>query len=218
VQRVSRFIAALAAISAALAVSAAAAQNAPGAPGAFSSFSNNRDQPIHISAAALEVRDKEKRAVFRGAVKVVQGDTTLTCKTLDVFYEQGVGSAAREPEPGPQQQIKRLEAKGGVRVVQKDQSATGDNGIFDLRSNTITLVGNVVVTQGQNVLRGDRMVVDLTTGVSRVESSRTGESRVQGLFLPNSAKQDSAKQGATQGREAPKPLPRPAQSAPLRLN
>ena len=39
--------------------------------------------------------------------------------------------------------------------------------------------GGVVLTQGQNVLRGDRLVVDMTTGVSRVESD---SGRVQGLF------------------------------------
>ena len=38
-----------------------------------------------------------------------------------------------------------------------------------MKSNTVTLLGNVVVSQGQNVMRGDRLVVDLTTGVSRVE-------------------------------------------------
>jgi lipopolysaccharide export system protein LptA len=36
-----------------------------------------------------------------------------------------------------------------------------------------------VLTQGKNVLRGDRLIVDMTTGVSRVESN---SGRVQGLF------------------------------------
>jgi lipopolysaccharide export system protein LptA len=38
----------------------------------------------------------------------------------------------------------------------------------------------VVLTQGKNVLRGDRLMVDMTTGVSRVESDN---GRVQGLFV-----------------------------------
>ena len=36
-----------------------------------------------------------------------------------------------------------------------------------------------MLTQGKNVLRGDRLMVDMTTGVSRVESDI---GRVQGLF------------------------------------
>ena len=59
-------------------------------------------------------------------------------------------------------------------VTQKDQTATGDLGIFDMKTNTVTLTGDVVMTQGQNVLRGDRLVVDLTSGVSRVESGKNG--------------------------------------------
>ena len=73
-------------------------------------------------------------------------------------------------------------------VTQKEQTATGETGVFDMKTNTVTLTGKVVMTQGQNVLRGDRLVVDLTTGVSRVESGKNGQGRVQGLFQPGSAR------------------------------
>jgi lipopolysaccharide export system protein LptA len=91
---------------------------------------------------------------------------------------------AATPGPGGQQKIKRLEARGGVVVTQKEQTATGEIGIFDMKSNTVTLSGNVVMTQGPNLLRGERLVVDLTSGVSRVESGKNGQGRVQGLFQP----------------------------------
>ena len=42
-------------------------------------------------------------------------------------------------------------------MTQKDQTATGDSGDFDMRTNVITLIGNVIVSHGQNVLRGDRL-------------------------------------------------------------
>ena len=56
-------------------------------PNAMQGFTQNRDQPIQIEAASLEMRDKVKEATFSGNVKVVQGDTTMTSKTLVVFYE-----------------------------------------------------------------------------------------------------------------------------------
>jgi len=65
-------------------------------------------------------------------------------------------------------------------VTQKDQTATGDLGIFDMATNTVTLTGHVMMTQGKNVLRGEKLVVNLTSGVSRVESGK--HQRVQGLF------------------------------------
>jgi lipopolysaccharide export system protein LptA len=173
----------------------AGAQSAvKGVPNAMQGFSQNRDQPIQIEAASLEMRDKKKEATFAGNVKVVQGDTTMTSKSLVVFYDQAAASApaaasakgaksapiqSATPGPGGSSSIRRLEAKGSVVVVQKDQIVTGETAIFDTKANQVTMQGGVVLTQGQNVLRGDRLVVDMTTGVSRIESD-TG--RVQGLF------------------------------------
>ena len=159
-----------------------------GAPNALQGFSQNRDKPIRIDALTLEVRDKEKAATFSGNVKVVQGDTTMYCKVLLVFYDQdqpGSGQPkgamkSASPGPGGSSSIRRLEAKGGVRVEQKDQVVTGDNGVFDTKTNLVTVNGNVVLTQAQNVLKGDKLVVDMTTGVSRVES--TGNKGVQAIF------------------------------------
>ena len=174
----------------------AGAQSAmSGVPNAMQGFSQNRDQPIKIEAASLEMRDKKKEATFSGNVKVVQGDTTMTSKTLVVFYDSTSAPApapspaakatksapiqSTTPGPGGSSSIRRLEAKGSVVVTQKDQVVTGETAVFDTRSNLITMLGGIVLTQGKNVLRGDRLMVDMTTGVSRVESD---SGRVQGLF------------------------------------
>ena len=180
-----------------------------GPPNALQGFSQNRNQPVQIEAASLEVRDKDKVATFSGDVKVKQGDTTMRCQSLLVFYEQGdeTGAAngttkgaskgaskpaptmqAATPGPEGQQKIKRLEARGGVVVTQKDQTATGELGIFDMRTNTVTLTGNVTMTQAKNVLRGEKLVVDLTSGVSRVEAGKNRP--VQGLFPTTGATPD----------------------------
>jgi len=173
-----------------------------GVPNAMQGFSQNRDQPIQIEAASLEMRDKKKEATFSGNVKVVQGDTTMTSKTLVVFYDSNSAGTApasppsnsktsakpapiqsATPGPGGSSAIKRLEAHGNVVVTQKDQIVTGEAAVFDTKTNLVTMVGGVVLTQGKNVLRGDRLLVDMTTGVSRVESD---SGRVQGLFQPSS--------------------------------
>ena len=57
-------------------------------PNALQGFSKNKGQPVSIEAERLEVRDKDKTATFAGKVQVVQGDTTLRCKTLTVFYDE----------------------------------------------------------------------------------------------------------------------------------
>jgi lipopolysaccharide export system protein LptA len=186
-----------------------------GPPNALQGFSQNRDQPVHIEAATLEVRDKQKEATFSGDVRVKQGDTGMRCKSLVVFYEQGSeGNAktktmqAASPGPGGEQRIKRLEARGGVIVTQKDQTVTGELGVFDMKTNTVTMTGGpVVMTQGPNVLKGDKLVVDLTSGVSRVESGKNGQGRVQGLFQPGSAGSGGDSKAGAGGTQAPRPIP-----------
>lgn len=161
-----------------------------GVPNAMQGFSQNRDKPIQIDALTLEMRDKDKAATFSGNVKVVQGDTTMRAQTLVVFYDEdpkapkSATMKSATPGPGGSSSIRRLEAKGGVTVTQKDQTVTGQTGIFDMRANTVTMLGGVVLTKDKNVLRGDRLVVDMTTGVSRVESS--GGRGVQGMFQSSS--------------------------------
>src|SRR4051812_3043201 len=187
-------------------------------PNAMQGFSQNRDQPIQIEAASLEMRDKKKEATFSGNVKVIQGDTTMTSKTLVVFYDSGgdkpatpqpAAKAAKgapmqsaTPGPGGNSSIKRLEARGNVVVTQKDQVVTGETAVFDTRSNLITMLGGVVLTQCKNVLRGDRLAVDMTTGVSRVESD---SGRVQAL-LPQGGN-DCGSGGAGKPGAGPLQLP-----------
>ena len=232
---IAAFALALIALGAAFAPGAAFAQGAvSGVPNAMQGFSQNRDQPIQIEAASLEMRDKKKEATFAGNVKVVQGDTTMTSKTLVVFYDSGPAAPATPaapapaanakaaktaapmqaatPGPGGSSSIRRLEARGSVVITQKDQVVTGDTAIFDTKANLMTMAGGpggqVVLTQCKNVLRGDRLKVDMTTGVSRVESD---SGKVQGMFDQGSQGCGSAPGGgAAPAPGAPKPgLPLP---------
>src|SRR5947207_3065059 len=195
---IARHACAFALALATIAAGEAGAQSAVnGVPNAMQGFSQNRDQPIQIDAASLEMRDKKKEATFSGNVKVVQGDTTMTSKTLVVFYDSTQAPAAAPapanskvaaksapiqsttPGPGGSSSIKRLEAHGNVVVTQKDQVVTGETAVFDTKTNLVTMVGGVVLTQCKNVLKGDRLIVDMTTGVSRVESD---SGKVQALL------------------------------------
>jgi lipopolysaccharide export system protein LptA len=204
-----------------IAAGGACAQGAmTGVPNAMQGFSQNRDQPIQIEAASLEMRDKKKEATFAGNVKVVQGDTTMTSKTLVVFYDSNSAPAtpppanpkaaksapiqSATPGPGGSSSIRRLEAKGTVVVTQKDQVVTGETAIFDTKANLITMAGGVVLTQCKNVLRGDRLLVDMTTGVSRVESD---SGKVQGIFEQGSSGQPCASVAPGAKPAIPSPIP-----------
>jgi lipopolysaccharide export system protein LptA len=170
-------------------------------PSAFQGFARDNKEPVKIEASAFEVHDKDRYAVFTGNVVVQQGDSTMRSRDLKVYYEGSLrgrdkNEKGETPPPAPKsatagndpaQRIRRLEALGGVIITNKDQKASGDLGVLDMPTNTATITGNVVLTQGPNVMRGDKLVVDLKTGFSRLESgSKDGNTRVQGLFVPSS--------------------------------
>jgi lipopolysaccharide export system protein LptA len=185
-------------------------------------------EPIKIDADRLDVFDRENKAVFTGSVVAVQGESTMRCTTLTVFYERGAGGAAAGTRGaaggGAENAIKQIDCAGPVTVTSKDQVATGDNAVFDRVANKVIMTGNVALSQCQNVTRGDRIVYDLNSGVANIESTATATKpgRVQALFVPGGDKQPSqgcqppgqpatasAPAQAAQARPDPKPAARP---------
>ena len=157
---------------------------------AFSGFDTGSNNPIQIEADKLEVRDQDKVAVYSGHVRVRQGETILEAPELRIFYAGDIQAAGATNSTsvsstpgGIGSKVTRIEAGPGVNVRSGDRTATGDRAVFDMAKNLVTLSGNVVLTQGQNVVRGDRLVVDLTTKRGRVEGGR-----VQTLITPTGAK------------------------------
>jgi len=156
-------------------------------PNALQGFSQNRNQPVRIDSASLDVRDRDKIATFTGNVKLVQGDTVLRCKVLVVHYDgdQSGGPKSSAPGVSGNSQISHMEALGSVVVTQKDQTATGEKAIYDMKADTVTLYaangGSVAVTQGPNIVESDKsLVVHLASGVSHF----TGQ--VRALIMPKS--------------------------------
>ena len=149
------------------------------------------DAPIEITADALEVRQRESVATFTGDVDAVQGDLTLSADTLDVFYGGGdtAGGGADGDEAGRQLgDIQRVVARGNVVVSSPREIARGAEGVYDLSARRITLSGDVVLTRDDNVLRGNRLEIDLDSGVSRLRAAGA-DGRVRARFAPAEARE-----------------------------
>lgn len=146
--------------------------------------------PIEIVADSLVVRQAERLAVFSGNVDASQGERSLRADELKVHYG--------DERPGGGQGIRRIEATGRVVVVEPGQTAQGDRGVYDPGQGRIQLEGNVVLTRGDNVVRGGQLEMDLATGTAVVRAARAGGApgeRVRALFVPQ--------EGRGQGRPAP---------------
>jgi lipopolysaccharide export system protein LptA len=181
----------------ALVAGIAQAEPQPQQPNAMLGSSHDRNAPVQINAQSLEVLDKKRMATYSGHVVLVQGETTLRCKTLVVYYDGDQARApgaktptkapikASTPAPAGNQQIRRIVATGNVVMNQNGQTATGDKAIYDVSDDTVRLFpapgGTVAVTQGANVVQGKSLVVHLDTGLSHVEGARS-------LIVPHSPK------------------------------
>lgn len=150
---------------------------------ASAAASTNKD-PINIDAAKLDYFDKEQKLIYTGHVVAVRGNTTLKTPRLVVFLSPKKPGAPAGP-PNPSSQVRRMVASGPVTIISKDQIATGDSGVYIKAENRIYLNGNVTLTQGPNVTKGDHLVYNTVTAQAVV----TGH--VRSLFIPNNDKKAS---------------------------
>jgi lipopolysaccharide export system protein LptA len=96
-------------------------------------------------------------------------------------------------------QITKIEAKGDVVITSTDkgQTTTSEWALYDVPAQLITVGGNVVLTQGENVLKGDRLLIDLKTNESRFDNpgNTTNGGRIRALFMPKGGDASNAKPG-----------------------
>lgn len=139
---------------------------------------HNTNAPVDVTSDRIEVQDRADRAVFSGNVHVIQADMTLDTQRLTVAYSGGQGANGL--------QINRLDAAGGVVVHSPSETAKGDFGVYDLDRKLITLIGDVQLTQQNNLVRGSRLVIDLNSGRAVVDGGPPGVNssggRVTGHF------------------------------------
>lgn len=142
------------------------------------SLKHDTELPIEISADALEIRQDQKMAVFRGNVDAQQGQIKLSADEIRVWYddrEKGDDGEVRGS-------ISRIVADGNVLITTPRETAKGGHGEYDVPKKLITLTGNVVLTRGGNVITGERLVLDLAEGRSEITGG--GKKRVKGVFSP----------------------------------
>ncbi|HWL70538.1 MAG TPA: lipopolysaccharide transport periplasmic protein LptA [Geminicoccus sp.] len=163
----------------------AAAQESNGLAG------HDSRQPIEITSDTLTVEQPKQLATFAGNVDAVQGDMKLRADRLLVHYARndqagsgGAGSGSGTGGAAPaDNSIRMIEAFGKVVITSPAESAQGDAGVYDVVAGTMQLTGDVVLTRGENVIRGNRLDMDLNTGLSTVSGGKRSE-RVRAVFTP----------------------------------
>ena len=164
-------------------IAALAAALAAGLP-ARAQLAGRSDAPVDITADELETVNGQCQAVWRGNAEALQDNVRLRADVLKIFNKAGAPKAGGQgPACGD---LERMEAQGSVYYVTPQQKIHANNAVYEAGSTTITMTGNVVAVQGQNVLTGDRMVFNTQTGQGQMQGGGKG-ARPRGVFYPSRA-------------------------------
>ena len=130
------------------------------------SRANVSDQPISVGAKTVEYR--ADGFSLKDQVEINQGTNRLRA---DAVEGQGAGG-----------QINAVTASGNVYYVTPSESIRGDRAVYTVSNATIVVTGDVILTQGRNVLTGSRLTYNVDTGAANMAGGSNG--RIQGVFYP----------------------------------
>jgi lipopolysaccharide export system protein LptA len=139
------------------------------------------DSPLHIASDRMEVSQTEKFIFFEGHVVVQQDDMTITGNRMKVFAAADKKDEKKDPQVSMMDRVDRIEVEGDVKISQKDKVATADKSVYYHQERKIILIGNPVVSQGQDSVRGRVITLYLAEGRSVVEG---GDAPVHAILHP----------------------------------
>jgi len=123
--------------------------------------------PLDVGADHMENWDSERRTTLIGNVDIVQGDRRLMADHVELHH--GLS------ETGGRGDIERIVATGNVRYYSPLQNARGDTGVYRIEDDTITLRGDVVIRQCENVITTNFFSTHLTNGDSTFGQEGNGQ-------------------------------------------
>ena len=154
--------------------------------------------PIDITADNGTLVNSTCEATWSGSAEALQGTSRLRANVIRAFLKKkppagsapaaaaaGPGGAANPSDCGA---TERIEADGNVFYVTPDQVAHGDHAVYSADADQIVMTGDVIVVQGKNIVRGDKMTIHVSTRLVTIDSTAQGRGvpgRVRGVFYPN---------------------------------
>lgn len=154
---------------------------------ALAQLAQNSDAPVDITADELEVLNTQCLATYKGAAEALQDTVRLRADVLKIFYKAGAAKSAAKGGLGGScgSELDHMEAVGSVYYVTPQQRVRGDAALYDAAADTITITGDVVAVNGQNVLRGSKLVIKIATNDAQMQSGNGKAGRVRTVIYPN---------------------------------
>jgi outer membrane protein assembly factor BamD len=130
----------------------------------------DKSKPIDIVSDTMEGFDKEKMVVFKGSVVAKQDDLFIFTDVIETYMNE------------ESNEISKAYAKGSVKIVRQDRTATANEAFFDNTKGEIILKGDVVVFQGQDKVTGN--VVTYYINEDKVVVEGEPEKRARAVLTP----------------------------------
>jgi lipopolysaccharide export system protein LptA len=151
----------------------------------YAQLAPSSNAPVDVTADKLDVESAQCLASWQGNAEALQATSRLRADTLNIYskVEPGKGAApaasasAGAAAEGPRSNcgaMDRFEAVGSVYYVTPNQVVKGDHALYLADAKTITVTGDVVATQGRNVIVGQKLVINTATGEATMESDAKG--------------------------------------------
>lgn len=125
--------------------------------------------PIHIKSDSMEAMDRSGTVVFKGNVVAIRGDLTINADRLEVIYAD---RPAQEGSTEKKRVLKKIVAKGHVKIIQGKKVGTCKQATYDKRAEKLVLTGDAQVWEGSNRIRGTKITLYINEDRSVVESSQ----------------------------------------------
>ena len=126
----------------------------------------DQKKPIDIVSDTMEGFDKEKYVFFKGSVVARQDDLYIYSDTMEAFMSADTN------------EIEKANAKGNVRIIKQNRTATCKEAFFDNVKGEILLKGNAVVTSGQDKVEGDEVTYYVNEDRAVVTAEKNKKAKV----------------------------------------
>jgi lipopolysaccharide export system protein LptA len=139
--------------------------------------------PVMIGSDTYSMDQKALTQTFVGRVQIQQTDSRLQADQITITHLKSAGGNGMG-------EVSLIEARGNVYYVTPQESIRGDMAVYTASSDTMVITGEVILSQGQNVMEGNRLTVEVKAEKTTMDanaSTRT-RGRVRGVFYPKDEK------------------------------
>ena len=130
-----------------------------------SSFANK----IKIISDKLEIVRSKNVSIFSGKVYALEDN-------MKIWSDELILTSSKDEKT-----IKRINAKNNVKILREQLSIIGDEAVYDPLKNELTVIGEVKVSENDNIILCDEIIIDLENSSSIMKSEPT--KRVEAIII-----------------------------------